>query len=135
MRPRTPSDCIYWAVFLDEESDRLLDTRYVGDRLPNPVEDRHCTLAFRPRTVDRSAVGQDVTLTVTGYANDGNNQAVRVRLETYAHLCENEQPHITLSLGPEGKAVDSGRLTFAPTEEMTLRGRIGRYTRRGIEWE
>ena len=116
---------LYWGLFLDGASVDLLDEVFGGDSLEFLTDDPHVTFQFKPRSFDRSLLGKSLSCRVTGYGNDGRNQGVSVDLGEFRSLCQNETPHVTLSLAPGARAKDTGNLTFSPVEEaLVLTGTV-----------
>ena len=90
----------------------------------------HVTFRYAPSVVPWDMLGREVTVVVTGYGNDGSNEALKVAflelppgLEALAD--EIEVPHITLSISDEGKAVNSRSLNYHPTARFCLTGVFG----------
>lgn len=126
----------YQGIFLDEESiKRLIDMQ--GEKLPKEIKDMHCTFKFRPTTQEIEAfktwLGKTVELKVVGYYSDGKNSGYQIELtpeleEVYSncHTVKGEKglpkvertvPHVTVSMSPDGKAVDTGMLPFERLKE------------------
>lgn len=87
--------------------------------IPNP----HVTLAYKPEAVDPEWFGKEVDIYITGYAHDGNNEAVKVMMNSRDGSLNDlistvDIPHITLSVSPDSKPVESKHLRFEPTEKI-----------------
>ncbi len=105
-------------------------------RLGKIISTPHVTFAYRPESVDESLFGERILVRAVGYGSDGVNEGLLVELHT-----DNERlagmaarlpvPHITLSLGPDGKAVNTRFLDFAPISPFELEGVFGGYDMRG----
>lgn len=103
------ADCVYWGIFFDDEA-------LPEPKLANPIAHKHVTCGFR-KPVPDELVGQKCLVGVTGYANDGRNEAVSVRFKPWDEDLESaysgaDQKHITLSVADGAKPVDSGNLKF-----------------------
>ena len=125
---------LYTGWFLDP---RDLETALAPlglSHLQNPIACPHVTLQFLPEAVPTALFGTTARITVVGYGNDGKNEGVQVRVEPedpeLQKLLESVRvPHITLSVSPEGKPVNTGRLRFTPVEPITLTGTFGGFTK------
>lgn len=103
-----------------------LDRTPLHRAIPYP----HMTCVYRPEEIPEALFGTPVTVRVTGYGCDGENEALRVQFEELPKalraLAENiPVPHITLSVSEFGKSVNSGRLAFEPVEPFLLKGIFG----------
>lgn len=91
-------------------------TEHIDGVLGKDIPNQHITLAFRPDDAQFKEllkhVGQDCSYKVIGYANDGMNEGLQVIIATDVPYFGAEQQHITLSIDPSGKAVDTGKLDF-----------------------
>lgn len=117
---------IYEGVFFDFKSlkDALGIKNY---ELAREIKDPHVTFKFRPSKPAGHLYGEKVRFKVIGYACDGKNEGVAVKLisssKEIEELYENiAVPHITLSVSRDGKPVDTGRLTFHPYEGPEIEG-------------
>lgn len=129
-------DFHYIGCFLDPEE--LAGKLDIPGRKPLacPIRCPHVTFAYRPKAVDRKLFGQRVTVTVTGYGCDGQNEGLRVTLccadAGVMALAEKiPVPHITLSVSPDSQSVQTRYLDFAPIEPFTLTGVFGGFTTEG----
>lgn len=99
-------------------------------RLDRSILHPHVTFAYRPSLVPRALFGLPVTVRVTGYGCDGENEAFSVAFEEVPEnlrpLTERiALPHITLSVSRDGKPVNSKTLSFAPVPSFLLCGTFG----------
>ena len=95
--------------------------------LAREIKNPHVTFVFRPEKPASHLYGEKVRFKVIGYACDGKNEGVAVKLisssKEIEELYENiAVPHITLSVSKDGKPVDTGRLTFHPYEGPEIEG-------------
>lgn len=123
-----------WFVSWDELQDAIKD--FAPCRLEKTIEFPHVTLAFRPRMVDTALFGTSAKISITGYGNNGKNEGVSVTVEPEgtaltAPLQALKQPHITLSVSAEGKAVNTVDLDFHPVPQRTICGTFGAFTADG----
>ena len=97
-------ECIYWGIFFPGHEFET--------SLEKPVEDKHVTFGFKtPMPAD--ILGKPATVAVTGYGNDGRNEALMVDFESWCwDIFELSVPHVTLSTSTDGKPVDSANLEF-----------------------
>ncbi len=73
-------------------------------------------------------MGKEIPIAITGYASDGKNSGFSVLLPPQLNeYYENPNPpHITVSLGEDGRAVDTGLLHFTPLEKViNITGKLG----------
>ena len=90
----------------------------------------HITFEFGPETVDESLFGTEITVTVIGYGNNGENEGLKVTLTSDNDII-NEMikkipvPHITLSVSENGKAVNTRYLDFTSIHPFTIKGYYG----------
>ena len=102
------------------------------------VENVHCTFAFRP-TAEQIAeflpyVGKRFDLSVVGYGADEQNSGFSVSIPSdLLYLYHGSiQPHITTSLADDGRAVNTGKLSFSPIDSFSVVGTMGLFTETGI---
>ena len=93
----------------------------------------HVTFAYRPAFIDESLFGIPMTITITGYGCDGQNEAVKVKVKSDNPKLEKmiqaiAVPHITISLSEGAEAVNSRGLDFKPVQHVTLQGVYGSAT-------
>lgn len=123
-----------WFVSPDALYDAVKD--FAPNRLEQPAQQPHVTLEFRPQEINTALLGSPARLTVTGYANDGENEGISVTVEQNqpalaSQLDTLSRPHITLSVSAEGKPVNTARLDFRPVPPRTLTGTFGAFTEEG----
>ena len=116
----------YEGIFFKlEELEKVIEKANCGKRLAKTIERPHVTTAFNPASPSVGyKIGEKVSVTVIGYGNDGKNEGFLVALPTGKPCC-NKQPHITVSIAHDGKAVDTGRLKFYPIDPIEIEGRFG----------
>lgn len=118
-------DCIYWGIFFEDEP-------VLKGSLAKEIQDKHVTFGFHS-PFPRKLLGKYATVMIVGYANDGDNEAVKVAIqEDYdEYYTNNATPHITMSVSKTGKPVNSKNLSFSSKildklEELpTITGRFG----------
>ena len=103
----------------------------LNSKLSKDIEFKHITTEFKPAKTHEHLYGQQATFMVTGYGNDEVNEGYRVKLVS----CESDElrelyeaipiPHITLSISPEGKAVNTKNLDFKPIDEFIVFTKFG----------
>jgi hypothetical protein len=89
---------VFVAVVLDDRSHKALLSwweRATGTKLLNKLYAHHMTIKFKPTQADMDKLteGEDVTLQVIGWAEDGKVQAVAVK----GFKSANKIPHITVA--------------------------------------
>lgn len=107
-------------------------------KLSKDIEFKHVTTEYKPIISHEHLYGQEAKFIVTGYGNDNVNEGYKVQLVS----CESDElrelyeaipvPHITLSISPEGKAVNTKNLTFKPTNEVVVLTKFGGFLGRPI---
>lgn len=103
----------------------------LSSKLSKNIEFKHITTEFKPAKSHEHLYGQQATFVITGYGNDEVNEGYKVKLVS----CESDElrelyeaisiPHITLSISPEGKAVNTKNLDFEPIDEFTILTKFG----------
>jgi len=98
--------------------------------LSRKVMHKHITTEFNPPVIHNDLYGIAARFTITGYGNDGDNEAFSVELKE----CENEElvkivnaievPHITLSVSDTGFPLNSKNLNFGGNYVPTRKARI-----------
>ena len=133
---------IYTGVFFDAAELSEKFAKYVGEEtLSNIIKNPHVTFTFRPDSVDTSLLGKPVCFDVTGYACDGKNQGLCVKVSMiHAGLSSEYQaikhPYITISVSEDGRPVDTGNLEFEPlSEPFEIVGDYGIFTDGGVLFE
>ena len=132
---------IYEGIFFDVEVSKFLRS-IEGEVLPITNKILHCTFKFRPEgsQLFDEIVGEEVEVLVTGYGCDGKNSGFLVELPELALKYyinydneENLKPaHITVSLAPGAKAVDTANLEFRKlSKPFSIKGRFGYFVKEG----
>ena len=106
------SNILYWGLFIKHP---------YSSSLQRPIEYQHITFGFKtnpPDDVDWEKLSNE-PVDIIGYGNDGENEALEVRLsDTLEEIYQGAYPvHITLSLSEKGRAVNSKNLDFEPFDE------------------
>jgi hypothetical protein len=112
------------AVVLDEASVRELNSRYPGI-YPNHFS-HHMTIDFG-KDYYPDNLGQEVTMTVDGYAKDDNAEAVHIS----GANSDNANPHITISTNSGIKPSYSNQLMangYEKIQPFMLKGIVSSYT-------
>lgn len=125
----------YIGIFIDEnDAKKILKNEKVKlERRPNNF---HCTMQYMPKDLSffNDVIGQEVTISLTGYGCDGDNSGFRVdfpdNIKKYFLNTDKEGnlkvPHITTSLSKKGKAVNTMNLQFDNLENIIfVRGKFG----------
>lgn len=124
---------IYNALFIDSaDKDKLLTIS--SQHLSKIIAEPHVTLHFRPvgANVYSNLWGSKAELTVVGYANDGKNEGVLVKIKAEDPILQSlyssvETPHITISVSDDGKPVDTAKLDFQLCDPVTLHATFGAF--------
>ena len=120
---------LYMGIFLDKESVAILTEK--EQSLARSINNMHVTFAFMPSNEEVAEfmplVGKPVSISVNGYGNNGKNSGFSVALPSDGSSLYrgSEQPHITTSLGAEGRAVETGSLAFSAVTPFEVRGTFG----------
>ena len=140
---------VYEGIFFeDEETVRLIHS-HERRQLPNLYGPLHVTFKFRPTGEELydHLVGSEIEVLVIGYGCDGNNSGFAVLLpddlEEYFINCHEgnpgvkKVPHITASLAPGARAVNTKDLEFEPLPEpFIIRGKFGYFVKgMGVSYE
>jgi len=127
------SDTIYWAVKLDMPSVARLASHFPP--IHSNVHAEHVTLVFNPSEEQEAKLipecGKEVSMSVTGYAEDDKGQAVVV---AGIDRLDGGLPHVTISCASGVRPVYSNRLLgrgISRSVEVPLKGTIARYTKGG----
>lgn len=104
--------------------------------LENDIQCPHVTFLYKPQEVNQTLFGKAVHVKITGYANNGENEAVKVQLSSSDPILESmiskiEIPHITIAVSREGKPVNSKNLQFEDIEPIDVTGTYGGYAKWG----
>lgn len=107
-------------------------------KLSKDIEYKHITTEYKPIKSHEQLYGQEAKFLITGYGNDEINEGYKVKLIS----CESHEleelynsipvPHITLSISPEGKAVNTKNLEFKETPNFTVTAKFGGFIGRPI---
>ncbi len=130
---------LYTGLFVDSrELHEKIKNIPGAKRLERLVENPHVTLWYYRdghKEIPTSEYGRIVDIRIVGYANDGSNEGVKIELtgidrsngqdKLSGIVDDNKTHHITISLGPDAKAVDTGMLDFVPIEPIELTGIFG----------
>lgn len=114
---------IYEGFFFDRSVQEFIGSLW------HTIEHQHVTTEYKPSVAHPELYGKKATFRIVGYGNDGENEGFLVRLtdcddpdidEIYNKI---ERPHITISVSPTGKPVNTGKLRFHAFygKEITLR--------------
>ncbi len=97
------------------------------------LSDPHVTLAYLPTEEQKHVldqyVGQEFTVTVIGYGNDGQNEGYMVRLPNDLPYFNKATPHITISVKKGANPVNTGYIAFEPIKPFELTGVVSL-----VEW-
>ena len=131
---------IYEGIFFDkniEDKIKRLEAK-LGIKLENDVSNLHCTFKYKPDNdeIFNDIVGKRFEIELLGYGSDGKNSGFIISLpcELYDYYINFDDvntnklkiPHITTSLGVDGKAVDTKNLNFIYLENpIKINGRFG----------
>lgn len=121
---------LYSGIFVNSENLH----QKIHPSLEKVIMQPHVTTNFRPETIQDlkiNQLGKKVRIIATGYANNGKNEGLLVRIETddpvLQEACNKiKNPHITLSIDKFARAKDTIDLPFKPLEEeFELTGEYG----------
>ena len=120
----------YIGCFYDQELILQKAKIHSNERLYRSIKHPHTTFFYRPETVPYDMFGSIVTVRVTGYARDSENEAFLVEFENLPKGLEElasqiKTPHITISVSKTGEPVNSGNLKFTPIAPFLLSGIFG----------
>ena len=127
---KSEAEWIYCALFVSSRELDAAAARIRTGTLCRRIGRPHVTLAFRPAEFHAELLGTRASLLVRGYGSDGQNEGLLVTIETEdktlrALAAAVERPHITLSVGPKGRPVDTARICFRPVTPFRLAARYG----------
>lgn len=129
----------YYGIFFEGPFDSLLRDK-VETKLDKPIDDLHVTFSFNPKEEDKlpkELIGKEIPIKVIGEGNNGTNHGYKVELPNMNFAINGERvslkslytnpavPHITMSLSPKGKAVDTRYLDFSKIEPFDVVGKLG----------
>lgn len=125
---------LYTGLFVDsrELHEKIKNISGAG-RLEQTVPNPHVTLTYyreQPETLAYNLIGKIYDIEIIGYACDGKNEGVKVRLikptkDLEATIEEDRTLHITISLADGARAVDTGKLNFEKIDPIRLTGVFG----------
>lgn len=117
----------YIGCFFDyaELFDLIKDIRV--NPLKNEKQKPHVTFKYKPDTINTDLFGEEISVNIIGYGNDGENEGLLVTLTSESkELTEMIQqipvPHITLAVSDNGKAVNTRYLDFTAIEPRKISG-------------
>jgi len=129
----------YSGVFFEGPFDDLLRDK-VSTSLDKPIEDLHVTFNFNPNKEDKlpkELIGKEIPIKVVGEGSNDKNHGFEVKIPNIILVAGGEKislkdlyrnpatPHITMSLGAGGKAVDTKHLNFSQIEPFDVVGKLG----------
>ncbi len=122
----------YIGCFLNREELFQKVSSIRNGSLPNEKPLPHITFVYKPETVPEDLFGESITVTVTGYGNDGNNEGLQVSLASNnpainKMISNIPVPHITLAVSDDGQAVNTRYISFSPISPFTITGYFGGY--------
>lgn len=120
---------VYYGIFFEGPA-RVVILQSAGEPLQNIIPDMHVTYYFRPppdKELPEDLVGKPATVQLVGVGNDGQNHGVLVKLpqDTISLYNGAAQPHVTVSLAPGAKAVNTAHLDFKPIQPVSVTGKYG----------
>jgi hypothetical protein len=111
---------LYWGIFFDETQ---FFTHERTGILENEIKDKHVTCGFKKGFPLSHRNGDKVSVKIIGYGSDGQNEGFQVEIlddEVNSHYQGAEKKHITMSLGPSGKAVKTADLKFNSIQDGAI---------------
>ncbi len=104
--------------------------RPLPGRLERGVPNQHVTFQFRPTGEElfpEGMLGLRAKLTIIAEGCDDRNHGYQVEIpETLRRFYRNPAtPHVTVSLGPNGRPKDTGALAFTPVQPFTVEAVLG----------
>lgn len=123
-------DYYYTGCFLDSASSKLIKTKRLGKALSNPNEILHMTVQFKPEPIDETLFGEKIRIKVVGYGIDKENEGFLVEAHSDNQDVQQlidaiEIPHITMSIGANGKHRNTRNLQFEKIEPFSVSGIYG----------
>lgn len=120
----------YVGCFVDYQELSELVAPIRKNALPNNKPKPHVTFVYKPDTVLTELFGTAITVTITGYGNDGENEGLKVSLASdndtiNAMSKQIPVPHITLAVSDSGQAVNTRYLNFADIDPIQIIGWYG----------
>lgn len=120
-----PEDALWYGLFPDEDME-------TDESLEELIEMQHVTFGFKKKLPEDLPWGTEFDVLFVGYGNDGINEGYAVELprELDDWYQGAEQPHMTVSVSPDGKPVDTAFLEFELLDEpFSVPMRFGCYGR------
>lgn len=126
-------DYKYIGLFIEFEMFNKQIADIKTNNLYKVIKNPHVTISYKPEFVEEGLFGEEVTIRIVGYGNDGINEGLKVELITdneviKKQIKEIKVPHITLSIAENGHAVDTYRLDFEPIEPIEITGIYGGFS-------
>lgn len=126
----------YTGLFLDLDYMWSKLEHITKGRFERVIKRPHITFLYKPTVADYSLVGTVADIIVTGYGYDDENEGVSVKIETdnkelYRLFQNIDNPHITLTVHPEGHTVNTKNLAFYPVPIVRLKATYGVVTDSG----
>lgn len=128
---------IYFGIFIDENSKQInLDTLEQNEvQIPEgwKMFNHHMTIAFNDGTAEAETLyniysrifGNITNITVDGIGVSNDAIALRVK---YNNPIANKTPHITIATPPNGKPVNSNKITeWYDIEPYEIKGKLSYY--------
>ncbi len=130
-------DYLYSGVFFEPEVITRIRAHLGVEGLEKPIPYPHVTFNYGS-TVNTDWFGSRIKVTLTGYGNDGKNEAVSVEVNLYdapkmrglIPIIAHKKLHITLSVAKDGQPKMSNYLSFTPIPKMVVYGRYGAFEQR-----
>lgn len=129
-----PDDIEVIGVFFDKDEVYSHAASAYGERRLNQmVQYPHVTFKYMPSNIHKDLFGKRASFTVVGYGNDGLNEGLLVQWhegepEIQVLFEQIKIPHITLSYGAYGSAVNTRYLEFEHTKPFVIEGIFGGVT-------
>ena len=123
----------YVGLFIDNEGVKELikNEKNRHEKLPKSF---HLTLEYRPKdeSIYEEIINKTFKVKIVGYGSDENNSGFLVELpkklgKYYKNTDKNgkiKPAHITMSLSPNGKAVNTANLNFTPIDPFYVTGEV-----------
>lgn len=126
----------YTGLFLDYSCMWNKIGHITCGRFERKIKRPHITFLYEPSVSDYSLVGEVAEIIVTGYGYDDENEGLSVTIETdnkelYSLFQNIGVPHITLTVDPCGRSVNTGRVMFCPVAPVRLKAVYGAVTESG----
>lgn len=127
---------VYIGCFVPKEELFEKVSKLRSRSLHTVVAHPHVTFEYAPESVDETLFGEEIEINIVGYANDGQNEGVKVGISSQNTKIQEmasriRVPHITLSVSEDGEAVNTAWLRFRPVEPVAVKGRFGGRTESG----